>query len=120
MTQHADGQNPFLILIQQGGQLKDSFGGIKALFGMITPAIAIGAAAVAALGLAFYQAGGQTDAFKQSLIMSGNYIGKTTVQMSAAVKKVPNNAPGRLLGFDSSRQARCCLRRARLRARPDA
>jgi phage-related minor tail protein len=28
-TQLAGGQSPFLILLQQGGQIKDQFGGVK-------------------------------------------------------------------------------------------
>lgn len=104
VTQLAGGQNPFLIMIQQGGQMKDSFGGIgamfKALLGMITPAmaaIAIGATAVAALGLAFYQSASQLGAFNEALIMSGNYVGKTSGQMtemSTAIGKATGSFTG--------------------------
>ncbi|WP_312721877.1 phage tail length tape measure family protein, partial [Escherichia sp. AM3] len=61
-TQLAGGQNPWLILLQQGGQVKDSFGGImptfRALMGTISPMmIGIGALSVAtgALFYAWYQ-----------------------------------------------------------------
>ena len=88
VTQLAGGQNPFLIMIQQGGQMKDSFGGIgpmfKALAGMITPVglaltgLVIGAGA---LGYAFMQAENQQAAFNQSLILTGNYAGMTNEKM---------------------------------------
>jgi lambda family phage tail tape measure protein len=56
-TQLAGGQSPFLILLQQGGQIKDSFGGIgnaaKALASLITPTtVAIGGMVAAFGGLA--------------------------------------------------------------------
>ncbi|MCS1345185.1 phage tail length tape measure family protein, partial [Escherichia coli] len=61
-TQLAGGQNPWLILLQQGGQVKDSFGGIiptfRALLGTISPLmVGIGAlsAATGALFYAWYQ-----------------------------------------------------------------
>lgn len=49
-TQLAGGQSPFLILLQQGGQIKDSFGGIsntiKAFSALLTPTqVALGAMA---------------------------------------------------------------------------
>lgn len=51
-TQLAGGQSPFLIMIQQGGQIKDSFGGItntfKAFSALLTPTqIALGGMAAA-------------------------------------------------------------------------
>jgi len=59
VTSLAGGMNPLMVLIQQGGQVKDSFGGvgnaIKAVTSLITPmtvAIAAGAVAVGGLGLA--------------------------------------------------------------------
>lgn len=50
-TQLAGGQNPWLILLQQGGQVKDSFGGIsgtlKVFLSMLNPAyVALGAVAL--------------------------------------------------------------------------
>lgn len=60
-TQLAGGQSPWLILLQQGGQIKDSFGGLRptfsALMGSLNPVTlgitALGAT-VGALGYAFY------------------------------------------------------------------
>ncbi len=63
-TQLAGGQNPWLILLQQGGQVKDSFGGmipmLRGLAGAITlPMVGVTSLAVAtgALAYAWYQGG---------------------------------------------------------------
>ncbi|WP_429941981.1 phage tail tape measure protein [Achromobacter xylosoxidans] len=95
VTQLAGGQNPFLILIQQGGQLKDSFGGIgpmfRALAGMITPfAVTVGAAvsAIGAVGYAAYKGASETREFANSLILTGNYAGQTALQLSDMSRRV--------------------------------
>lgn len=95
VTQLAGGQNPFLILIQQGGQLKDSFGGIgpmfRALAGMITPfAVTVGAAAAAigAVGYAAYKGASETREFANSLILTGNYAGQSAQQLSDMSRRV--------------------------------
>lgn len=95
VTQLAGGQNPFLILIQQGGQLKDSFGGIgpmfRALASMITPfAVTVGAAAAAigAVGYAAYKGASETREFANSLILTGNYAGQTAQQLSDMSRRV--------------------------------
>lgn len=95
LTQLAGGQNPFLILIQQGGQLKDSFGGLgpmfRALAGMITPfAVTVGAAAAAigAVGYAAYKGASETREFANSLILTGNYAGQTAQQLSDMARRV--------------------------------
>lgn len=95
VTQLAGGQNPFLILIQQGGQLKDSFGGIgpmfRALASMITPfAVTVGAAAAAigAVGYAAYKGASETREFANSLILTGNYAGQTAQQLSDMARRV--------------------------------
>ncbi|UHM89858.1 phage tail tape measure protein [Rahnella victoriana] len=61
-TQLAGGQSPWLILLQQGGQIKDSFGGVanvaKILLTYITPlnaAIGVGAVVFGSLGMAVYK-----------------------------------------------------------------
>ncbi|BCA39421.1 phage tail tape measure protein [Kluyvera ascorbata] len=61
-TQLAGGQSPFLILLQQGGQIKDQFGSVKGaltgvgsyVMGLASP-FTISAAAVALLTFAIYQ-----------------------------------------------------------------
>ncbi|MDH0740224.1 phage tail tape measure protein [Achromobacter spanius] len=95
VTQLAGGQSPFLILIQQGGQLKDSFGGIgpmfRALLGMVSPfAIAVGgvAAAVAALGYAAYKGSSEARDFANSLALTGDFAGKTSGQLIDMSRRV--------------------------------
>lgn len=84
VTQLAGGQNPFLILIQQGGQIKDMFGGIgpavRAVASALTPArVAFGglAAAAGALAVAYAQGQGEADAFNRSVALTGNAAGQT-------------------------------------------
>lgn len=78
VTQLAGGQNPLLILIQQGGQVKDSFGGLSNTFKIlkeaITPAsLAFAAVAVSigAMGYAAYKSGQQFDEVAKSVILMG-------------------------------------------------
>lgn len=95
VTQLAGGQNPFLIMIQQGGQMKDSFGGIgpmfRSLLGMVTPfSLAVGGvgAALALVGTAFYKGSSEIRDYGNSLILTGNYAGQTAqglVDMSRRV-----------------------------------
>lgn len=95
VTQLAGGQNPFLIMIQQGGQLKDSFGGIgpmfRALLSMVTPfSVAVGGvgAALALMGTAFYKGTSESREFGNSLALTGSYAGQTAqslVDMSRLV-----------------------------------
>jgi len=79
-TQIASGQSPFIAILQQGGQLKDSMGGIgnmfKAIGSLLTPttvgfgvlAIAIGATAKAA-----YDAATEMEQLNDALTLTGNY-----------------------------------------------
>ncbi|EBH6782472.1 phage tail tape measure protein [Salmonella enterica] len=92
-TQLAGGQNPFLILLQQGGQVKDSFGGIapmfRALTGVITPTmIGFGAltAAAGALFYAYYQGSSTLSDFNKTLVLSGNSAGLTADRMLAVAR----------------------------------
>ncbi|MBA7854114.1 phage tail length tape measure family protein [Enterobacter sp. RHBSTW-00901] len=83
------GQSPFMVLMQQGGQLKDMFGGIgpaikgvgSYVMGLVNP-FTLAAAAVGVLGLAYYQGSQEQDAFNKSLILTGNTIGKTSGQLA--------------------------------------
>ncbi|STI86951.1 Minor tail protein precursor H [Escherichia coli] len=68
-TQLAGGQNPWLILLQQGGQIKDSFGGMIPMFrglaGAVSlPAVGIGALAAATGVLAYAWYPGRRHAFR--------------------------------------------------------
>lgn len=89
VTSLAAGQPPLMVLLQQGGQLKDMFGGIgpaaKAMggyiLGLVNP-FTLAAAAVGVLGLAYYQGSQEQDAFNKSLILTGNQVGKTSGQLA--------------------------------------
>tara|TARA_R110000822_G_scaffold2865_4_gene13317 strand:+ start:181 stop:2850 length:2670 start_codon:yes stop_codon:yes gene_type:complete len=84
VTQVGSGQNAMVALLQQGGQLKDQLGGFgnafRLLSAAITPAM-VGIASVATgvgiLGLAFYKGAQESDALRDSLILTGKYAGIT-------------------------------------------
>lgn len=83
------GQSPFIVLMQQGGQLKDMFGGIgpaiKGVGGYVTGLISpftLAAAAVGILGLAYYKGSQEQDEFYKSLVLTGNQVGKTSDQLA--------------------------------------
>lgn len=87
-TQLAGGQNPWLILLQQGGQVKDSFGGMIPMFrglaGAITlPMVGVTSLAVAtgALAYAWYQGDSTLSEFNKTLVLSGNQAGLTADRM---------------------------------------
>ena len=82
VTGLAGGQNPLLVLIQQGGQLRDQFGGVtnvfKAFASVLTPLrIAIGgvAAIVGTLGFAFFKGMSESQRLRDDLILTGNIAG---------------------------------------------
>ncbi|PXH89814.1 phage tail length tape measure family protein [Klebsiella pneumoniae] len=83
------GQSPFMVLMQQGGQLKDMFGGIgPAIKGVGTYVMwlvnpfTLAAAAVGFLGLAYYKGTQEQDEFYKSLVLTGNLVGKTSGQLA--------------------------------------
>lgn len=82
------GQAPLTVFLQQGGQLKDMFGGIgpaaKALggyvLGLVNP-FTVAAAAAGALALAYYKGSEQSDALRDSLILTGNFSKASEAQL---------------------------------------
>lgn len=92
-TQLAGGQSPWLIMLQQGGQVKDSFGGLvptfRALLGSVTP-LALGitalTAAGAGMGYIYYKGSSTLSDFNKTLTLSGNYAGLTTDRMLVLAK----------------------------------
>lgn len=84
------GQAPMTVLLQQGGQLKDMFGGVgnaaKALGGylasLISP-VTVAAGAVTGLGVAYYSGWKESEELRKSLIATGGVMGTTTAQVSA-------------------------------------
>jgi len=98
-TSLAGGQNPLLVLIQQGGQIKDSFGGIgPALRGMagaiasaFTPVRVLIGGALAVVGA--FTAGvvaGEKEmtAYRVALSLTGNAAGATAGQLQSAAEAV--------------------------------
>ncbi|WDG79143.1 phage tail tape measure protein [Pseudomonas chlororaphis] len=89
------GQAPLTVFLQQGGQLKDMFGGVapaaKALggyiLGLVNP-FTVAAAAVGVLGLAYYQGSKEQDAYRLSLVTTGNAAGTTTIALAEMAKRV--------------------------------
>lgn len=85
----ASGQAPFTVFLQQGGQLKDMFGGVAPaaralggyIIGLVNP-FTLAAAAVGALTLAYYQGTEETEAMTNAIISNGNAAGTSTNQLA--------------------------------------
>ncbi|HCT9040552.1 TPA: phage tail tape measure protein [Providencia rettgeri] len=95
VTSLASGMPPWLVAVQQGGQIKDSFGGfgnsLKAITSLITPwkvAMFGGAGALTALGVAAYQGSKELSEYNKQLILTGNYAAKTQGQLNALAKSL--------------------------------
>lgn len=100
-TQLAGGQNPFLIALQQGGQLRDSFGGFgnmfKGLAASINPAtVAVGALAggVAALGKAYYDGAEESQRFSAAVIFAGGSAGASADKLLSIADSVGQTTGG--------------------------
>lgn len=89
------GQSPFQVLLQQGSQIKDSFGGIgpaitsvgRYVAGLVNP-FTLAAVAVGALALAYKQGSDEQTAFAKSLITTGNAAGTTTNELAGMAKSI--------------------------------
>ncbi|MBH3372869.1 phage tail tape measure protein [Pseudomonas juntendi] len=89
------GQAPLTVLLQQGGQLKDMFGGVgpavKALggyvMGLVNP-FTVAAAAVGVLGYAYYKGSEEAVGFQKALITTGNAAGTTAERLSVMAAQV--------------------------------
>lgn len=97
VTQIAGGQNLGLILLQQGGQIKDSFGGLQnALRGVTQSAaafinpMALTAAALAATAVAAYQGAQEVTGYNAALISSGNSAGVTSEALADLAAQFDN------------------------------
>lgn len=92
------GQAPMTVLLQQGGQLKDMFGGIvpavralgTAALGLLNPFVIAGGVA-AALALAYKQGSAEADEFRRAIVMSGNAAGTSVGQLSDMARAVSTN-----------------------------
>lgn len=101
-TQLAGGQSPFLILLQQGGQIKDQFGSvqgalsgvgeyIRSMAGMINPTTIALAGLVGTIGLlatAAYSSSEQFDQVARSVIMMGGAGFSSMQQLNQAAEEV--------------------------------
>ncbi len=94
-TSLASGMPIWMVAIQQGGQIKDSFGGIgpaaRAVVSAINPmTLALGAAAAAAFGLVVAHEQGAAEArqYREALILTGNAAGTSAGQMSAMAERI--------------------------------
>ncbi|HZF97322.1 MAG TPA: phage tail length tape measure family protein, partial [Pseudoxanthomonas sp.] len=95
VTSLASGQNPMMVLIQQGGQLKDSFGGItpaaRALVGALSPVAIAGGAVAAALGtvaVGAFKGYQEIQNLERALISTGGIAGQTAGQFADMADRV--------------------------------
>ncbi len=89
------GQAPLTVLLQQGGQLKDMFGGIgpaaRALGGYVAGLVnpfTVAAAAAGVLALAYYQGSEESERFANALIENGNAAGTSANQLADMANQV--------------------------------
>lgn len=89
------GMSPLTVFLQQGGQLKDMFGGAGSaaralggyVLGLVNP-FTVAAAGAAALGLAYFQGSKEQDAFMVSMAKTGNAAGLTTSGLKAYAEQI--------------------------------
>ncbi len=91
----SSGQRPLTVLLQQGGQLKDVFGGIgpaaralgSSLLGLVNP-YTVAAAAVGVLGYAYYEGQKQAFEFQKAIALTGNAAGVTADQLTGMAVRI--------------------------------
>lgn len=95
ITQLAGGQNPFMVALQQGGQLRDSFGGFgnmfKGLAASINPAtVALGGliAGLGAVGKAYYDGSEESQRFSAAVILAGGSAGASAGKLLSVADSV--------------------------------
>ncbi len=94
VTSLASGMPVWMVAIQQGGQIRDSFGGVGAAFravlGSISP-VAAGLGTVAAAGVAvtvaFEQGRREVEAYQKAIVMTGNAAGVTAGQLDEMARR---------------------------------
>ncbi len=99
VTQLQGGASPLTVLIQQGGQIKDSFGGVRpalaALAGYISP-VAVGVGSVAAvlgtLAVAAYQGHVEQTELAKALLLTGDYAGISSSRFSTLASDISTSA----------------------------
>ncbi|MFZ6801925.1 phage tail length tape measure family protein [Undibacterium sp. Di24W] len=95
------GQKPLTVFLQQGGQLKDMFGGAgnaaKALGGYVVGLVnpfTIAAGAAAALGVAYMQGSKEAQEYAKAIILTGNAAGTTADQLAMMAAKINESGGG--------------------------
>src|SRR5699024_12596029 len=95
VTSLASGMTVWMVAIQQGGQIKDSFGGIgntfKVLLSYINPVAAGVGVLVGSLGLlakAGYDSYKSITDMQNALIETGGYAGVTAEELDSVSKKI--------------------------------
>lgn len=91
------GQRPLTVLLQQGGQLKDMFGGVlpaikalgSTLLTMVNPATVIGTV-IGTLGVALYQGADESDRLNRALIQTGGAAGMSAGELSSLAEQAGN------------------------------
>jgi phage-related minor tail protein len=89
VTQLQGGASPLTILLQQGGQIKDQFGGVgpaiggltKYLAGLANPAVAVGVG-LTAVGTAMVLGRMESEKYRAELIKTGGIAGVTSSQLA--------------------------------------
>lgn len=89
------GQAPLTVLLQQGGQVKDMFGGIGAaakavggaLLAMVTP-LTVAAAAVSVMAIAFYKGNREAVDFNKAIAQSAGFSGATVTSFYRMQKAI--------------------------------
>lgn len=91
----SSGASPFTILLQQGGQVKDSFGGLGPLFSKLSSVltvarVAFGLTAAAAAGVvyALYEGHQRTEEFNKSIVLTGNFAGVAAGEINTLARSV--------------------------------
>ena len=93
------GQNPLTVLLQQGGQLKDVFGGVgnaaRALggyvLGLVNP-FTLAAGAIGAIAFAYEKGAKEQREFEKTLILTGKAAGVTAGQLSDIAARIDNSS----------------------------
>lgn len=98
VTSLAGGQNPLMVLLQQGGQLRDQFGGFGPLFKGIAEAVTISkvafvglGASLGVVGFAAYKGSQEFAKLRDDLILTSNYAGLTQSSFVMLSKELSQN-----------------------------
>lgn len=95
ITSLQGGQAPLTVLLQQGGQLKDVFGGAGAaakalggyILGLVNPFTVV-AAAIGGLAVAYAKGSSEADAYNKALVLTGSASGATAGQLQAYAQQI--------------------------------